>query len=244
MHMNKKLTTLIERLGIILIIGALLYIFFSYDLGVYLTLDYLKASHSQFAALYNTHTLTFLAAYFGIYIIVTALSLPGATVMSLAGGALFGFWTGLVIVSFASTIGATLACFVARYIFGQSVQERFPDKLEKINQGIEREGAFYLFTLRLIPIFPFFVINLVMGLTKMPLITFYWVSQLGMLPGTVVFINAGKELGQIQSPADILSPGLLISFALLGVFPLAAKKIVTMMRSRRNQTKRLDDNNG
>lgn len=147
--------TLLKRLAILTAIGAVLYIFFAFDLGQYLTLDYLKSSQQQLASLYAENTLAFLGGYFLIYVVVTALSLPGAAVMSLAGGALFGFWVGVVLVSFASTIGATCACFVARYILGQTVQERFPDKLVKVNQGIENEGAFYLFTLRLIPIFPF-----------------------------------------------------------------------------------------
>jgi uncharacterized membrane protein YdjX (TVP38/TMEM64 family) len=145
---------------------------------------------------------------------------------------LFGLWTGLVVVSFASSIGATLACFVARFVLRDWVEGKFGDKLKTINQGVEREGAFYLFTMRLVPVFPFFVINLAMGLTRMPLRTFYWVSQLGMLPGTMVFVNAGKELGRIESLSGILSPGLIISFVILGLFPLAAKKTVGWYRAR------------
>jgi uncharacterized membrane protein YdjX (TVP38/TMEM64 family) len=158
-----------------------------------------------------------------IYILVTSLSLPGATVMTLAGGALFGLWVGTVVVSFASTIGATLASFVSRFLLRDWVQATFGDRLKTINEGVEKEGKFYLFTLRLIPAFPFFVINLVMGLTKMPLRTYYWVSQLGMLPATIVYVNAGKELARIQSLSVLLSPRLIFSFVLLGLFPFIVR---------------------
>jgi uncharacterized membrane protein YdjX (TVP38/TMEM64 family) len=166
-----------------------------------------------------------------IYIVITTLSLPGATVMTLAGGALFGFFITLAAVSFASTIGATLACFISRYLLRDWVEEKFGDKLAVINEGLEKEGIFYLFMLRLIPLFPFFIINLVMGLTRINLSTFYWVSQVGMLAGTAVYVNAGKELGKIDSLSGILSPGLIISFVILGVFPLAVKKIVNILRA-------------
>ena len=171
-----------------------------------------------------------------IYITATALSLPGAAILTLAGGALFGLVTGTIVISFASTIGATLACIVSRYLLRDWVQSKFGDKLEKINEGMDKEGGFYLFTLRLVPIFPFFIINLVMGVTKIPLKTYYWVLQLGMLPATIVYVNAGKELGQIESLSGILSPGLLISFVLLGVFPITAKKILTKIRNKRSST--------
>ena len=156
--------------------------------------------------------------------------------MTLAGGALFGLGAGTLIVSFASTIGATLACFVSRFILRDWVEGKFGDKLSVINEGIAREGAFYLFTLRLIPVFPFFVINLVMGLTRMSLRTFYWVSQLGMLAGTIVYVNAGKELGKIESVRGILSPGLIMSFILLGIFPLATKKLLAAYRAKKQNS--------
>ena len=167
-----------------------------------------------------------------IYIVVTALSLPGAAVMTLAGGAMFGFWIGCIVVSFASTIGATIACFVARFLLRDWVQNRFGDKLTSINKGIEKEGAFYLFSLRLVPIFPFFVINLAMGLTSIKLMTFYWVSQIGMVAGTMVYVNAGKELGQIESLSGILSPGLIISFVILGLFPITIKKFLNLYKKK------------
>ncbi len=173
------------------------------------------------------------AAYMTIYVTVTALSLPGAVIMTLAGGALFGVLAGTVIVSFASTMGATVACFVARFILRDWVQGRFGDRLSAINKGIADEGGFYLFSLRLVPIFPFFVINLVMGMTRLPLWRFYWISQLGMLPGTIVYVNAGKELGKIDSLAGILSPGLLISFIILGLFPITVKKILALLKRTR-----------
>lgn len=212
------------RLLLVALAAALIIAFFALDLRQYLTLDYIKQAREGFQSYYEAHALLVLGAYFVIYVLMAALSLPGAAVFSLAGAALFGFWRGLVVVSFASSIGATLAFVLARYLLRDWVQARFGHKLQGINAGVECEGAFYLFTLRLVPVFPFFLINLAMALTPLKALTFYWVSQLGMLPGTIVFINAGKELGQIQSLGDILSLNLLLSFALLGIFPLAVKK--------------------
>ena len=227
--MDKKL---LQRLLIVAAIVIAVILFKVLGLGQYLTLDYLKASQDKFSQLYGENRLTVIATYMAIYIVVTALSLPGAAVMTLAGGAMFGFWIGFVVVSFASTIGATLACFVARFLLRDWVQNRFGDKLSTINKGIEKEGAFYLFSLRLVPVFPFFVINLAMGLTTMKLLTFYWVSQIGMLPGTMVYVNAGKELGQIESLSGILSPGLILSFVILGVFPITVKKLLTFYKKK------------
>ena len=227
--MDKKLS---QRLLIVVAIVVAVILFKVLGLGQYLTLDYLKASQDKFSLLYNENRLAVIATYMAIYIAVTALSLPGAAVMTLAGGALFGFWVGLVVVSFASTIGATLACSVARFLMRDWVQDRFGDKLSAVNRGIDQEGAFYLFSLRLVPIFPFFVINLVMGLTSMKLLTFYWVSQIGMLPGTMVYVNAGKELGRIDSLSGILSPGLIISFVILGIFPITVKKLLNFYKKK------------
>ena len=227
--MDKKL---LQRLLIVAAIVVAVILFKVLGLGHYLTLDYLKSSQDKFSQLYGENRLAVIAAFMAIYITVTALSLPGAAVMTLAGGAMFGFWIGFVVVSFASTIGATLACFVARFLLRDWVQNRFGDKLSTINNGIEKEGAFYLFSLRLVPIFPFFVINLAMGLTTMKLLTFYWVSQIGMLPGTMVYVNAGKELGQIESLSGILSPGLILSFVILGVFPITVKKLLTFYKKK------------
>jgi len=227
--MNKKF---VQRLLIVAAIAAAVVLFKVLGLAHYLTLDYLKGSQDTFTQLYGENRLAVIAAYMAIYITVTALSLPGAAVMTLAGGALFGFWVGFVIVSFASTIGATLACFVARFLLRDWVQNRFGAKLSTINNGVEKEGAFYLFSLRLVPIFPFFVINLAMGLTSMKLLTFYWVSQIGMLPGTMVYVNAGKELGRIESLSGILSPGLIISFVILGIFPITVKKLLHFYKKK------------
>ena len=225
-----------ERIVIVAIGLAAVLLYFGFDLDRYLTLEYLKASQARFAALYAEHRLMVIGGYMLIYIVVTALSLPGAVFMTLAGGALFGLAVGTVVVSFASTIGATIACGVSRFLLRDWVQNRFGDKLATFNRGIEQEGNFYLFSLRLVPIFPFFVINLVMGLTRLPLLSYYWVSQLGMLPATVVYVNAGKELSTIDSLAGILSPGLLGSFILLGLFPITVKKLLGRFRKGRFET--------
>ncbi|MDM8535920.1 dihydrolipoyl dehydrogenase [Desulfobacterales bacterium HSG17] len=227
--MNK----LLSRIIIISVIFALGIIFFAFDLGQYLTLEQLKMRQQSFTQYYHDNTGITIGIYMLVYIIVTALSLPGATVMTLAGGALFGTWTGLVLVSFASTVGATLAFFVSRFLLKDYVQNKFGDKLHAINEGIKKEGAFYLFTLRLVPLFPFFVINLVMGLTPIRAGIYYIISQIGMLPGTFVYVNAGTQLAKIESLKGILSPGLLISFVLLGLFPLIAKKGIAFVKARK-----------
>jgi uncharacterized membrane protein YdjX (TVP38/TMEM64 family) len=231
---------IVQRVGIIVVLLGAVVAFYYLGLGQYLTLAYLKESQAKFAGLYSENQPLVLAAYVLLYIAVTALSLPGAAVLTLAGGALFGLLVGTVVVSFASTIGATLACLVSRFLLRDWVQRRFGDKLKTINRGIDEEGAFYLFSLRLVPLFPFFVINLVMGLTRMSLITFYWVSQVGMLAGTVVYVNAGRELARIESPADILSPRLLISFAVLGLFPLIMKKLLSRYRRKKDVERSLN----
>lgn len=225
-----------KKLLILAGVLALIVTFKVLNLGQYLNLAYLKESQATFSNYYHEHQVLTIVSYMLIYITATALSLPGAVILTLAGGALFGLVTGTIIISFASTIGATLACIVSRYLLQGWVQDKFGDKLTKINQGMEEEGAFYLFTLRLVPIFPFFIINLVMGLTKIPIKTFYWVSQIGMLPATLVYVNAGRELAKIDSLSGILSPGLLFSFVLLGIFPLAAKKIINRVRKTRSES--------
>ncbi|MCI5208862.1 MAG: TVP38/TMEM64 family protein [Candidatus Electrothrix sp. ATG2] len=227
------------KIILVLVIMALAGLFFAFDLQQYLSFAYLKSSQASFQAYYADHQLLTVAGYMMIYILVTALSLPGAVFMTLAGGALFGLWVGLVLVSFASSIGATLAFLTSRFLLKESVQNRFGDKLTPINQGVEQDGAFYLFTLRLVPGFPFFIINLVMGLTPIRTTVFYLVSQIGMLPGTLVYINAGTQLGKIESASGIVSPGLLLSFALLGIFPLLAKKMVTMMKGNERKNRSL-----
>jgi dihydrolipoamide dehydrogenase len=224
---------LTRKLILLLAIAAAIAAFFALGLQRYLSLEALRAQHASLAAYYAAHPAQTALLFALAYVAVTAMSLPGAAIMTLAAGAVFGLLWGTVIVSFASTIGATLAFLASRFLFRDAIQRRFGDKLRAINQGVEKEGAFYLFTLRLVPAFPFFVINLVMGLTPIPTRTFYWVSQVGMLLGTIVYVNAGTQIGQIQSLRGILSPSLLISFALLGVFPLAAKKIVDAVKARK-----------
>ncbi|MBV1891667.1 MAG: VTT domain-containing protein, partial [Gammaproteobacteria bacterium] len=222
-----------KRSLLILLIAALIAAFFSFDLQHTLTLEGLKGSLEQAQARLASDPLLVAGSFFIAYVIVTGLSLPGAAVMSLGGGALFGLLWGTIIVSFASSIGATLAFLVSRFVLRDAVQTRFADRLSTINEGIEKNGAFYLFTLRLVPIFPFFLINLLMGLTPIRTVTFYAVSQIGMLAATVVFINAGTQLAQLERLSDVLSPALIASFALLGIFPLLAKKVVAIIQTRR-----------
>ena len=224
--MNKK------KIGLLLLLAALVALYVTLDLGRFLSLDYLKSSQSAFEALYAERPWQVIGVYFVIYVVATALSFPGAVILTLAGGAIFGLLWGTLIVSFASSLGATLAFLAARFVLRDSIEARFGNRLSEFNKGIEKEGAFYLFTLRLVPLVPFFVINLLMGLTKMKALTFYAVSQLGMLAGTAVYVNAGTQLAQIDSLKGILSPGLLGSFVLLGVFPLLARKVTQVIQSR------------
>jgi len=221
-----------NQLRIVLVLGLLLLVgpFFVFDLGRFLSLEALQSQHEQFLLFYEENTLLTAAIYFVIYIVVTALSLPGAAIMTLTGGAIFGFWSGLVLVSFASTIGATFAFLVARFLFKDWVEQKFQKTFEKVNHGIQKEGAFYLFTLRLVPLFPFFLINLVVGLTKMKTRTYFLISQVGMLPGTAAYVNAGTQLASIDSLGGILSFPVIISFAILGILPLVLKKVVDLAR--------------
>ncbi len=209
-------------------------IFFGFDLGHYFTLQSLKEKEAWLRDYYGGHRLSVIAGFLLVYVLSVALSLPIATVLTLAGGAIFGFWSGTLIVSVASTIGATLAFLGSRFLLHDWVQRRFGDKLQPLNEGIKREGAFYLFTLRLVPIFPFFVINLVMALTPVKTLTFFFVSQLAMLPGTMAYVNAGTQLSKINSAKEILSWEILLSFAALGLLPLIAKKLVDWLRARRS----------
>ncbi|SLM28616.1 Mercuric reductase (Hg(II) reductase) [Desulfamplus magnetovallimortis] len=222
-----------SRIIIIILAGAVMAAFFNLDIHHYFSLSSLKANIDHIHAWQSSHPFKAVFIYMAIYISITALSLPGATIMSLAGGAVFGLWKGVIIVSFASTIGATLAFIVSRFLFRDAIEARFAEKLAIINRGIEKEGGFYLFSLRLVPIFPFFIINMLMGLTKISTMTFTFVSQIGMLPATFVYINAGRHLSQLESLQGILSPGLLSAFALLGIFPIAAKKILEVIKRQR-----------
>ena len=223
------------QLALLLITAVFALLFLIFDGQQYLSLASLKSSHQILQQFYGEHQLLTIAGYMLLYILVTALSLPGAVIMTLGGGALFGLWLGFLLVSFASSIGATLAFLASRFLFREAILSRFGEKLAAVNQGIAQDGAFYLFSLRLVPAFPFFIINLVMGLTSIRTAVFYWVSQLGMIPGTLVYVNAGTQLGKIESAGGIVSPGLLLSFALLGVFPLLAKKLVGVLGRKKQK---------
>lgn len=225
--MNKK-----KLVVLVLIVGAIA-AFFIFDLQRFFTLEAVKAQQAGLSEAFAQHPWRTALAFFAVYVAVTALSLPGAALMTLLAGAIFGFWWGLLIVSFASSIGATLAFLAARFVLRDWVKRRLGGRLDAIDRGIEREGAFYLFTLRLVPAFPFWVVNLLMGLTSLPTRTFYWVSQVGMLLGTMVYVNVGTQLAQLESLSGILSPVLVGSFVLLGILPLVAKRIVAALKARR-----------
>jgi len=222
-----------SRLGLLFVLLALAGAFFAFDLQQWFSLATLQERHDAFETLYRERPAPVLGFFFAAYVAVAALSLPGAAVMTLAGGALFGLVTGTVVVSFASSIGATLAFLAGRFLFRDAVAARFGERLKAIDAGIARDGAFYLFTLRLVPLFPFFAVNLVMALTRMRVVTFYWVSQLGMLAGTIAYVNAGTQLSHLRSVQDILSPGLVGSMVAVGVLPLLARRLVDAMRARR-----------
>ncbi|MCW8335065.1 TVP38/TMEM64 family protein [Vibrio paucivorans] len=220
--MNKKLVFGVLFVALIIILAM--------NFGQYFTLENAKAQQEALGSFIEQNFLIAAISYFLAYVAITAFSIPGAAVVTLLGAALFGFWTSLLLVSFASTIGATLAFLSSRYLLRDWVQNKFGEKLQVINNGVEKDGAFYLFSLRLIPVFPFFLINLLMGLSPISTSRFYLVSQLGMLPGTAVYLNAGTQLAQIDSLSGIVSPTVLISFALLGVFPIIAKWIMARIK--------------
>lgn len=238
---------MLKKVSIIAVIVLILAAFYQFDLGQYLTLAELKAQREVLNDFYQSHTLAVFALYFIGYVIATAVSIPGAIILTLGAGAIFGFVNGLILASFASSIGASLAFLSARFVLRDNLERRFEQRLKTLNAGVQKDGAWYLFTLRLVPIFPFFLINLLMGLTRMPLRTYYWVSQIGMLAGTAVYVNAGTQLAQLESISGIVSPGLLASFALLGIFPLVAKWFVSVMKRKQvyrgwTRPRQYDDN--
>ncbi|MBD0785343.1 TVP38/TMEM64 family protein [Vibrio sp. Y2-5] len=216
-------------LGLVLVTVV---VFLGVEFSQYLTLENAKAQQASLSHYIEQNLFYSALIYFVAYVVITAFSIPGAAVVTLLGAALFGFWFSLALVSFASTIGATLAFLSSRYLLRNWVQQRFSDKLKAINAGVKKDGAFYLFTLRLIPVFPFFLINLLMGLTPISTLRYYLVSQLGMLPGTAVYLNAGTQLADIKTLAGIVSPTVLLSFALLGVFPFVAKWLLSKLQKR------------
>ncbi len=222
-----------SRIVLLIVLVAAAVAFFVFDLDRFFTLEQVKSRQADLQAALQARPLLFSASFFAVYVAVAGLSLPGAALMTLLAGALFGLLWGTVLVSFASCIGATLAFLASRYLFRESIQARFGQRLAPINRGIERDGAFYLFTLRLVPVFPFWIVNLLMGLTPIATRTFYWVSQLGMLAGTVVYVNVGTQLAQLDSLKGILSPSLVLSFVALGVLPLIARKIIDAIQARR-----------
>lgn len=222
-----------KKLLLLALIAIAVVAFFGLELNQYLNLDFIKSQRLNFLAFYLENRWLTIIGYFVAYVVITAVSFPGAAVMTLLGGALFGLWLGTLIVSFASTLGATFAFLAARYLLRDSFQKKFGERLKSFNSGIEKEGAFYLFTLRLIPLVPFFVINIVMGLTPLSVSRFFFVSQIGMLAGTLVYVNAGTQLGQIESLKGILSPGVLGSFVILGLFPLVARRVLASFAARK-----------
>ncbi len=220
--MNKKLV-----FGLILLLTIIL---LAVNFSQYLTLENAKAQQEALNAYIDQRFILAITIYFAAYVAITAFSIPGAAVVTLLAAALFGFWTSLLLVSFASTIGATLAFLSSRYLLRDWVQTKFGSKLNAINQGVKKDGSSYLLSLRLIPVFPFFLINLLMGLTPMSVGRFYLTSQIGMLPGTAVYLNAGTQLATIESLSDIVSPSVLASFALLGLFPIIAKWLMNKFK--------------
>lgn len=227
--MNKKKVVI----AIVLVVA----VWMMFNFNHLITLENAKIQQANLDVFISNNWLVASAIYFILYILTTALSVPGAAIISLLGAALFGFWWGLVLVSFASSIGATLAFLFSRYLLRDWVQQKFDNKLAAINSGIEKDGNLYLLTLRLIPVFPFFLINLLMGLSKMSASKFYLYSQLGMLPGTMVYLNAGSQLADIQSLSGLLSPEVLVSLAILGLFPLVAKFIIGKISNKKNHAK-------
>jgi len=217
-------------IALLLLAGAA--VFFAFDLKRYFSLAFLQDSQAAFTALFHQRPVQVTLVFVALYIAITALSLPGAVLLTLAGGASFGLVWGTVVVSFASTVGATLAMLAARYLLRDAIQARFGRRLDEVNKGIDKEGAFYLFSLRLIPVVPFFALNLLMGLTRIKTWTYFWVSQLGMLAGTVAYVNAGTQIARIDSLQSILSPALIGAFALLGLLPLAVNKVLAFFRRR------------
>ncbi len=230
----KSKVAFIVKIVVLLTIGAgLAYLYWNY--GDSLKLKNLASKESDIRQYQANHPVLVYGAAFLIYVAVTGLSLPGAAVMTLVFGWYFGFVRGLILVSFASTAGATMAFLLSRYLLRNSIQSRFGDRLTAFNESLEREGAFYLFTLRLIPAVPFFVINVVMGLTPLTTSRFWWVSQLGMLPGTAVYVYAGSQFPDLQTLAEkggkgILTPQLFAAFVVLGLFPIAIKKLMAKFR--------------
>jgi len=219
-----------SKLMVVFVVLALVAAYFIFDIGQYLSLEFLQSKHQILVRYAMENRISSIAAYFLLYVTAAVLSVPGISILTIGAGAIFGFITGVILVSFASAVGATLSFLLSRYLFKDVLQKKFSSQLQTINNGIEKEGAFYLFTMRLIPLIPFFLINILMGLTSIKTSLFYLVSQAGMLPTTAIFTWSGNQLSQIKSLKDVLSPSLLFAFALIGIFPFAAKKLIELYK--------------
>lgn len=224
----------ITKIIIVAIIAMAIGSYFYFDLGQFLTLDYIQSQLDAIQEYRDDNFVLAASIYFIFYVAVTALSIPGAVIITLLGGAIFGLLWGTLIVSFASSIGATLAFLVSRYLLKEWVQSKFGDYLGPINRGVEKDGSFYLFSIRMVPLFPFFMVNLLMGLTPIKTLTYYTVSQAGMLIGTAVYVNAGSELAQISSLSGLVSFPVILSFVLLGLFPLVARLVIKFIQGKKN----------
>lgn len=223
----------IQKIIFLMLILAGVTAFFILDGAQYLSLDLLKKSRESLQDYYLNNPLLVITMYFIVYVVVTSLSLPGATVLTLAGGAILGFWAGLLTVSFASVTGASFAFLAARVLLGNWVQHRYAGLLQKVNDGVEKDGAVYLLFLRLVPLFPFFLVNLLMGLTKIRLSVYYVASQIGMLPATAVYVNAGHQLATINSVKEILSFRIISALVLLGILPFVMKGLWAILKKKR-----------
>jgi len=226
--MNKK------KIALVVLFIAAVASFFAFDLGQYLNLAYIKSQQQAINDYYASYPIKTGLIFFISYILITGVSLPGAGIMTLAGGAIFGIVWGTILVSFGSVFGATIAFLIARYLFHDYVQEHFGKYLEPINRGVRKDGDLYLFTIRFVPIFPFFIVNTLMALTPIKTLNFALVSQIGMLIPTIIFVNAGTQLARIESPGDVLSLELILSFALLATFPFLAKKSLAYFKNKQN----------
>lgn len=224
------------RAILLLLIVLTIVAFFWFGGARYLSLEFLRGSYEELQAIAEREWLQAAAFFFVLYTALASLNVPGAAaVMTLAGGAVFGLLWGTILVSFASSIGATLGFLLSRFLLRDFLERRFPVEAERVNEGIRRDGALYLFSVRIVAVFPFFIINLLMGLTRLRTSTFYWVSQVSMLPGTIVYVNAGTQISRIESASDIMSPGVAGSFLLLGLFPLITKRIMNAVNARRHR---------
>ncbi|MBT4836269.1 MAG: TVP38/TMEM64 family protein [Methylococcales bacterium] len=229
--MNEK-KSIVRKIVVLFLIAVSIAFFIAFDIKQYLTLEFIQSQQTTINEYTQNNFITSAITFFIIYVITTAFSLPGAVVLTLFGGAIFGLLWGTLIISFASTIGATIAFLISRFILGKTIQHKFASNLKTINEGIEKEGAIYLLTLRLIPAFPFFIINLLMGLTKIKTFTYYWVSQIGMLAGTLVYVYAGQQFSTLTNLSGIMTPKIILAFVLLASFPFLARKLIEIIKKR------------